>query len=289
MNAYLNGEYVDLDEARLSPLDRGFLFGDGAYEVIAVHDRDWFVLDAHLDRLQRSLDALRLDNPHSHAEWTEILSGLLPARIGPESLVYVQVTRGVAPRNHAFPENVTPTVFAMINPSEPMSPAVMHDGVEAITREDFRWRRCDIKSIALLGNVLLHQQAQDEGAVEAILIRDGRLTEATASNVFVVADGVLITPPKSSDLLPGITRDVILDLARVHDVPHREEAVSEATLRSAGEVWISGTTREVMPVTTLDGAPVGNGKVGPVALQMYALFQTAKTQRRERQLLERST
>lgn len=274
---YLNGEFLPKDEARVSVLDRGFLFGDGVYEVIPVYGGRLFRLEQHLDRLDQSLAGIRLANPHTRPEWRQIIGQLVELQGGGDQSVYLQVTRGAAPkRDHAFPTDVRATVFAMSSPLTPNPPEVAQQGVAAITLEDIRWKYCHIKAVTLLANVLLRQQALDGGAVESILIRDGEVTEGAASNVFIVRAGELLTPPKGPFLLPGITRDLILELAAANGIPHREAAITEADLASAAEIWVTSSTREILPVTTLNGVPVGNGKPGPQWTRMAALFQAYK-------------
>ncbi|MFA7095573.1 MAG: D-amino acid aminotransferase [Gammaproteobacteria bacterium] len=274
---YLNGEFLPKDEARVSVLDRGFLFGDGVYEVIPVYGGRLFRLEQHLDRLDQSLVGIRLANPHTRPEWRQIIGQLVELQGGGDQSVYLQVTRGAAPkRDHAFPADVRATVFAMSSPLTPNPPEVAQQGVAAITLEDIRWKYCHIKAVTLLANVLLRQQALDGGAVESILIRDGEVTEGAASNVFIVRAGELLTPPKGPFLLPGITRDLILELAAANGIPHREAAITEADLASAAEIWVTSSTREILPVTTLNGVPVGNGKPGPQWTRMAALFQAYK-------------
>ncbi len=275
---FLNGEYLPADQAHVSVLDRGFLLGDGVYEVIPVYQGLPFCLNEHLQRLQRSLDGVRMANPYSIEQWSEIIARLVKDNEGENQAVYLQVTRGVAPRDHVFPEGVEPTAFVMTNPIKPLPEWYKQDGIKAITVKDIRWAQCDIKAITLLPNSLLRQQAQDAGAQEAILIRDGYMTEGSASNSYAVLDGVIYTAPKDEKVLPGITRDVVLGLARSAGVSYREQAVSAEQLKQADEIWISSSTRELLPVTTLDDAPVGNGKPGPVWQQLDALYQRFKTE-----------
>jgi len=277
-NAYFNGVILPLSEVCISPLDRGFLFGDGVYEVIPVYGGKLFHLDAHLKRLQYSLDGIRLGNPHTDKQWAAVLNDLTAKNGGGKQALYLQVTRGAdTGRDHGFPKNVSPTVFAMCTPlTEPPATLLAH-GAKAVTLGDIRWRRCDIKSVSLLGNVLLRQSAVDQGSNEAVLIRDGHATEGTASSLFIVHQDVLITPPKSADLLPSITRDLILDLARQHRVPHREARIPLAQLHSSQEIWFASSTRELYPVTELDGNKVGDGRPGNHWRRMYDLFQHHKT------------
>ena len=277
---YLNGSYMPLSEARIPVLDRGFIFGDGVYEVIPVYSRRAFRLEGHLQRLDDSLAGIRLPNPHTREEWTDIIRELARRSAYEDQSMYLQVTRGVAKRDHAFPKNVTPTVFLMTGPLSMPSPEAISQGVAAITVPDNRWLRCDLKTIALLPNVLLRQVAVDAGAVEAVLLRDGVLTEGAASNIFVVNDGIVLCPPKSNLILPGITYDVLLELAQAHGMPCEVRDVSEAEVRSAQEVWLTSSTREVLAITKLDGKPVGDGKPGPAFHKMYGLFQELKAQSR---------
>ncbi len=275
---FLNGEYLPADQAHVSVLDRGFLLGDGVYEVIPVYQGLPFCLNEHLQRLQRSLDGVRMANPYSIEQWSEIIARLVKDNEGENQAVYLQVTRGVATRDHVFPEGVEPTAFVMTNPIKPLPEWYKQDGIKAITVKDIRWAQCDIKAITLLPNSLLRQQAQDAGAQEAILIRDGYMTEGSASNSYAVLDGVIYTAPKDEKVLPGITRDVVLELARSAGVSYREQAVSAEQLKQADEIWISSSTRELLPVTTLDDMPVGSGKPGPVWQQLDALYQRLKTE-----------
>ena len=269
---YLNGEYLSLASARISPFDRGFLFADGVYEVVPVHRRRPFLLRAHLDRLARSLAAIRLDNPHTHAAWAGIVGELAARADAPEQLVYLQVTRGAeAGRNHPFPQGVPPTVFAFTGPYPAPSPELLARGVIGVTREDIRWARCDIKSIALLANVLLRQGAGDAGGSEAILLRDGWLTEGSSSTVFVVLGDRLITPPNDPRILPGTTREAVLELA--DRLAQEIRPVAAAELASSDEVWIASAGRGVLPVTRLDGRAVGRGRPGPHWQRTYAALQ----------------
>ena len=273
---YLNGEYVPLSEARVPVLDRGFMFGDGVYEVIPAYARRPFRLQHHLQRLDASLHAIRLDNPLSFADWEEIIGRVIADHPASDQSIYVQVTRGPARRDHGFPADPQPTVLVMSSALSDVPEAVAREGVAAVTLPDIRWGRCDIKAITLLPNILLRQQALDAGAAEAILLREGRVTEGAASNVFVVIGGVLITPPKSRHLLPGITRDLVVQLAQAHQVSFREGEISEAELRGADEVWLTSSTKEILPVTRLDGLPVGDGTPGPLWETLLALYQAYK-------------
>lgn len=273
---YLNGKFMPIEEAHVPVLDRGFIFGDGVYEVIPVYSKHPFRLAEHLRRLQYSLDKVRIDNPMSEAEWSQLVAGIVERNAGEDQSVYLQVTRGVARRDHAFPKGVKPTVFMMSNPLVTPAPALVESGVACITAQDYRWLNCDIKSVSLLGNCLLRQLSADVGATETILFRDGQLTEASSSNVFIVRDGVLLTPPKDNLVLPGITYDVVLEIARAREFELEVRAVSEAEVRSADEIWVTSSTKEVLAVTTLDGKPVGDGKPGPLFRRMHALYQQFK-------------
>lgn len=282
MTVYLNGQYLPLEEARISPMDRGFLFGDGAYEVIPVYSRRPFRLAEHLARLGRTLAALRLDDPLTPAQWEEVVARLVAGDNSHDQGVYLQVTRGAAPvRDQAFPNPpVPPTVFAYTAPLPTPSPALLAKGGAAITVADYRWLRCDLKTVSLVANVLLRQDSVDAGCCESILLRDGLVMEGSASNVLVVKDGVLLAPPKSHLILPGVTYDVVLELAAVHGIPCQVRPVSEAELRDADEVWITSSTKEVLAITTLDGQPVGKGPQaghpGPLWQRMLALYQDFK-------------
>lgn len=276
MTVYLNGSFMPLEEARLPVLDRGFIFGDGVYEVIPVYSRHPFRLKEHLRRLQNSLDGIRLANPRSDGEWAKLIQDIIERNEPEDQGVYLQVTRGVAKRDHAFPKGVPPTVFLMSNPLVTPPPEQVANGVAAITASDFRWLRCDIKSVALLANCLLRQLAADAGAMETILIRDGFLTEASVSNVFLVRDGILMAPPKNHLMLPGITYDVVLELAAAHRIPHQVREITELELRAADELMLTSSTKEVLAVTTVDGRPVGKGQPGPVFRELHRLYQEFK-------------
>ncbi len=270
---YLNGEYKPIGEARVSVLDRGFLFGDGVYEVIPVYGGSLFRLEQHLWRLENSLAGIRLENPHAMAEWSELLTELVRRNGGGELSLYLQVTRGEGPRDHTFPTRPSPTVFAMVNPlPESVQPA----GAKAITARDIRWELCHIKAITLLPNALLRQQAVEAGATEAILHRGGNITEGAVTNVFVVSRGEVATPPKSAQLLPGITRDLVVELLQEAGVPCDERSVSLEELRGADEIWITSSTREIVPILELDGVPVSHGQPGAVWEAAFGLYQQYK-------------
>jgi len=273
---FLNGKFVPIDEARVSVLDRGFIFGDGVYELVPVYSRVPFRLDEHLARLERSLAEARIRNPHSRAQWRKVIYQLIDAQPFDDQGVYFQVTRGVAKRDHAFPKNAEPTVFMMSNPLvNPPQPQV-EGGAAAVSAQDNRWLRCDIKSISLIGNVLLRQLSAEADAAETILFRDGRLTEASASNVFIVARGLILSPPKSSLILPGITYDVVAELARASAMPLEFREVTDAEVRAADEIWVTSSSKEVLAIVSLDGRKVGEGRPGPVFRRIYALYQEFK-------------
>ena len=275
--AYLNGDWQPLEETRVSVLDRGFLFGDGVYEVIPVYSGKAFRLSGHLQRLDGNLAAIRIANPLSEGSWTEIVERLI-ADLGPvDQALYLQVTRGAAPkRDHAFPAHVEPTVFAMSNPLPEPDPARMQKGFAAITVPDDRWNNCHIKAITLLANLLARQAAVDADAQEAIFVRDGKAVEGAASNLFIVSNKLLITPPKGNRLLPGITRDLVLELAARHGVPYAEADIRLEDLESADEIWITSSMKEIVPIVSLDGKPVGNGRVGAGWLRMSELYELYK-------------
>jgi D-alanine transaminase len=262
---YLNGAYPALSEARISPLDRGFLFADAVYEVMPVYGGRPFRFEAHCERLTRSLREIHMDDPHSRAEWRAIIAGLIERNGGGDLSIYWQVTRGAdRARNPAPLPQLPRTVFAFCAPLAAIAPEVLERGIECVTATDTRWARCDIKTVALLANVLLREQAAQAGAAETILLRDGELTEASSAAVHVLIEGTLYTPPRSARLLPGTTRSVVEELATRIGLPWRAERVTEPALRAAQEIWISSALREVIPVTRLDGAVVGAGRPGSV-------------------------
>jgi len=273
---FLNGKFMPLEQARVPVLDRGFIFGDGVYELVPVYSRIPFRLDEHLARLERSLAAVRIRNPYSRAEWRDIILQLVAKQPFEDQGVYFQVTRGVAKRDHAFPKDAAPTVFLMSNPLVTPPQALVERGAAAVTAVDDRWMHCDIKSISLIGNCLLRQVSADAGAVETILFRDRMLTEASASNVFMVKGGVILSPPKSNLILPGITFDVVAEIAQGAGLPLEYRAVAEAEVRGADEVWVTSSSKEVLAIVTLDGKPVGDGKPGPVFRRMHGLYQEFK-------------
>lgn len=273
---YLNGDFMPIEEACIPVLDRGFIFGDGVYEVIPVYSRKPFRLAEHLRRLQHSLDGIRLRNPHAVGEWTHLLEQIIAGNESNDQSLYLHVTRGVAKRDHAFPKAVSPTVFIMSNPLLTPPEEWLETGVAAITSTDNRWLRCDVKAISLLPNVLLRQMAIDADAMETVLLRDGYMTEGAASNIFVVKDDVLLAPPKNHLMLPGITYDVILELAAARKIPHEVREVSEEEVRSAEELLLTSSTKEILPITRLDGKPVGNGRPGALFAMLYDLYQEYK-------------
>jgi D-alanine transaminase len=281
---YLNGEYLPISQARVSVLDRGFIFGDGIYDVTPVYGGRLFRFDEHMARLERGLSKIRIGNPHTREQWLErcrhLVAALATASGAQDQVVYIQVTRGVAPRDHVMPEGVTPTVFMMSNPMRPASAEQRHHGVTCITARDFRWERGDIKSTSLLGNVLARQMSADHGATETIMFRDGWLTEASASNVWIVHEGALLGPPKSEHVLEGIRMDLLKELCEDCGIAYNLRPIAEADVLAADEVLLSSATKEVLPVTRIDGQGVGHGalrgKPGPVYARLYEAYQAAK-------------
>ena len=273
---YLNGEFMPLEKARIPVLDRGFIFGDGVYEVIPVYSRHPFRLREHLARFRRSHDAIRLEYPLSDAEWTRLTQDLIARNATDDQSIYLQVTRGAAKRDHAFPTGVKPTVFGMSSALSTPSRASVENGVSTVSALDYRWLKCDIKSTSLLANCLLRQVAADAGAAEVVMFREGFLTEGSSSNVFIVKNGTICAPPKDNLVLPGITYDVVLELAQANRMPHEVRAIAEREVREAEEIWVTSSTKEVLAVTTLDAKPVGTGKPGAVFGRMYQLYQEFK-------------
>ena len=273
---YLNGSFVPLPDARVSVLDRGFIFGDGVYELVPVYAREPFRLPHHLARLQRSLDGIGLPNPHTNGEWEAILRDLVARQPFADQGVYFQVTRGVAKRDHTFPQGVPPTVFMMSNPLASPTREQVERGVAVVTAEDNRWHRCDLKTISLLGNVLMRQFAAERGAVETVMFRDGFLTEASASNVLVVIGGTIVVPPKDNLILPGITYDAAVEFAGEAGVPVVTRPVPKAEALTADEMWLTSSTKEVLAVTTVDGKPFAGGTPGPVFRRIWDVFQKRK-------------
>jgi len=276
----LNGQLLPLNQAKVSVLDRGFIFGDGAYEVIPVYGRRLFRFDEHMARLARSLDKLRITNPHRRDEWLRLARSLIDAMGVDDQAIYIQITRGVAPRDHVMPEGITPTVFMMSNPMKPASAEQRHQGVACVTARDFRWERGDIKSISLLGNVLARQMSADRGAVETIMFRDGWLTEGSGSNVWVVHEGAVLGPPRSEHVLEGIRYELLHELCEEEGIGYNLRPISEDDVRSADELMISSASKEILPVTKLDDHLVGHGalrgKPGPIYSRLYEAYQRAK-------------
>lgn len=273
---YLNGSFIPIEDARISVLDRGFIFGDGVYEVIPVYSHIPFRLTEHLCRLQKSLDGIQLKNPYTDIEWTKLLEQIIASNEGQDQSLYLHITRGVAPRNHSFPKEVVPTIFIMSSPLVVAPKELIVTGVSAITANDTRWLRCDIKAISLLPNVLLRQMASDSNATETLLLRDGFLSEGSASNIFVVKNKLLVVPPKSHLMLPGITYDVVLELADKYQIPYEIKDISENELRTSDEILLTSSTKEIMSITLLDGKKVGSGKPGEIFAQLYQYYQNFK-------------
>jgi len=274
---YLNGKFLPIEQAYIPVLDRGFIFGDGIYEVIPVYSRKPFRLHEHLSRLQHSLDGIRLDNPHSEEQWQNLIEQIIEQNEGDDQYLYLHITRGVAKRDHAFPAGIAPTIFIMSTPLATPPKELLTTGVAAISAQDNRWGRCDIKAISLLPNVLLRQLAVDAHTMETVLLRNGLLTEGAASNIFVVKNGILLAPPKDYRMLPGITYDVVLELAEANAIPFMVREVSEIELRTAEEVMLTSSTKEILPITRLDGEPIGDARPGPVFRQLDQLYQAYKT------------
>ncbi len=273
---YLNGSFLPLPDAKVSVLDRGFIFGDGVYELVPVYAREPFRLPHHLARLQRSLDGIGLPNPHTNAQWEAIIRDLVARQPFADQGVYFQITRGAAKRDHTFPQGVPPTVFMMSNPLATPTREQVDRGVAVVTAEDNRWHRCDLKTISLLGNVLMRQFAAEHGAVETVMFRDGYLTEASASNVLVVIGGTVVVPPKDNLILPGITYDAAVEFAGDVGVPVVTRPVPRAEALAADEMWLSSSTKEVLAVTTVDGKPFAGGAPGPVFRKIWDAFQKRK-------------
>ena len=277
---YLNGRYGALSDTKVSVLDRGFLFGDGIYEVLPVYNRRIFRFHEHMARLARGLSKVRIPNPLTSDEWLAVARKLIDAYEADDQLLYLQVTRGVAPREHVMPVDVEPTVFMMVNAMKPPTHDQRRHGVTCVTARDFRWERGDLKSISLLGNVLARQMSADHGASETILFRDGFLTEASSSNVWIASEGAVLGPPKSEFLLEGIRYDLLQELCEEVGIAYNLRPISEAEVLGADEVMISSTSKELLPVTRIDGEPVGHGamrgKPGPVYGRLFEAYQRAK-------------
>ncbi len=280
---YLNGDYLPVQDACISVMDRGFLFGDGVYEVIPAYAGQPFRIQEHLQRLNASLTAIGMNPVLDNDQWHTVFTRLLSQRQGEDQQIYLQVTRGAyGKRLHVIPDQIHPTITAWATPLTQRDPKLVESGMQVITLDDLRWQRCNIKAITLLANILSQQQARAAGAQEAILVRDGQATEGTASNLFMVKNGLIITPPKSQHLLPGITRDLVLELAAEDGLPYAEATIDANQLESADELWITSSTKEVMPVTQLNGQPVANGRPGPIWKKMNALYSACKARLRLR-------
>ena len=281
---YLNGEYASLRDAKVSVLDRGFIFGDGVYEIIPAYRGKLFRFDEHMARLARSLAKLRIPNPLKAEQWLErarrLAAALMAQGNAPDQLVYIQVTRGVALRDHVMPPDIEPTVFMMASVMKPPSAEARHQGVACVTARDFRWERGDIKSVSLLGNVLARQMSADHGALATVMFRDGFLTEASGSNVWVVHEGAVLGPPKSEHVLEGIRYELIRELCDECGIAFNLRPIPEADVLSADELLLSSATKEILPVTSLDGEAVGHGalrgKPGPIYARLYEAYQGAK-------------
>jgi D-alanine transaminase len=265
-----------MEEARIPVLDRGFIFGDGVYEVIPAYSGYPFRMAQHLTRLQRSLDAIKLENPLTTVQWGRLVRRMIALNEGKDQAVYLQVTRGVARRDHAFPAKATPTIFMMSNPMTVPPRSLVNRGCACVTATDNRWLRCDIKSTSLLGNVLMRQRAADAGCLETIMFRDGYLSEASSSNVLVVHGRTVAAPPNNHLVLPGTTNDVVIELVRKARIPLALREIAADEVRTADEIWLTSATKEVLAVTRLDGKPVGTGKPGPVFKRVYRLYQDYK-------------
>ena len=275
---HLNGELLPISEAHVSVLDRGFIFGDGVYEVMPVYSRHPFRMHEHLQRLQQSLDGIRLDNPHTLTQWETLIDALIECNDLQDQSVYLQVTRGVAQRDQAFPKETQPTVFMMCMELLTPSAGLVERGVSAVSARDLRWDRCDLKVISLLPNVLLRQLSADVGCAETVMFRDGILTEGSASNIFAVENGVILAPPRNNHVLPGITYDVVLELATTAGIPVELGQFEEERIRHADELWCTSSTKEILAIVELDGQPVANGRPGPIYRRMYQLYQAYKNE-----------
>jgi D-alanine transaminase len=282
-NVYLNGATLPLEQACIPVMDRGFLFGDGIYEVIPVYGGRLFRLQEHLTRLNRSLDAIGITNPHSDQQWQQILDDLISnSDHGDELTLYLQITRGAGTsRDHAIPADISPTVFAMASATKPPTDEQRQQGVSCITAEDIRWLRCDIKAITLLPAVLMRQQAAAAGAADALLVRDGQVTEGSVTSLFAIVGDTLVTPPQSHLLLPGVTRELVLELAAQANMTIEQRAIPLTELYDADELWITGSTKEVLAVVEVDGKPIGTGQPGPHFQQMLDRYRAYKQAFRE--------
>ncbi len=274
---YLNNSFLPLDEAKVSVLDRGFIFGDAIYEVIPVFCGKLFRFEEHLTRLNNSLTSVKIKNPYSSEKWLAVLQELIVKNNSGTLSIYLQITRGVAPRNHTYPDDLTPTVFIMASPLATLNKDILENGVSIVTMDDIRWQYCQIKTTALIANILLRQQAYEKNAVEALLIKDGFVTEGAASNVFIVKDNIIHTPPKTNSVLPGITRDLVVELAAELELDIRQEPIPQSLLDSADEVWLTSSMKDILPVTKLDNKKIGTGKPGPIWNKLHLAFNEYKT------------
>jgi len=274
--AFLNGEYLPLEDCRVSVLDRGFLFGDGIYELITVYQNKAFYLAQHMDRFQRSMAEIKVISPYSESEWKTLIDKLIQQSEPDDLAIYIQVTRGVAPRDHVFPDATQATVFAMANPLPIVPSKYIENGVELITTNDTRWQRCDVKAISLLANILAKQEAAEADAVEAIMIRDDYALEGSSSNLFLVRDGIVYTHPKDNLILPGITRDFILELLEELGIECKQQHIPKDWLYSSDELWIASSTKEVLAATKIDQRIIADGKPGKIWQKTYNLYQQRK-------------
>ncbi len=273
---YLNGNFIPLNEAKVSVLDRGFIFGDAIYEVIPVFGGKLFRFEEHLQRLNNSLTSVKIKNPYSPEQWLTILNNIIVKNNSGTLSIYLQITRGVAPRNHTFPDNISPTVFIMANPLAALDKSVLENGVAIVTMDDIRWQYCQIKTTSLIANILLRQQASEKNAVEALLIKDGFVTEGAASNVFIIKDNIIYTPPKTNNVLPGITRDLVVELLQKIKLDIREQPIAQSLLNSADEIWLTSSMKDILPVTKIDNINVANGKPGPLWQKLHLAFNDYK-------------
>lgn len=274
---YLNGAFMPIEEAHVPVLDRGFIFGDGIYEVVPVYGRRPFRLPHHLRRLARSLAAIGIENPMDDAGWSGLVNDLMGRHPWPDQFIYMQVTRGVARRDHAFPKGATPTVFAMASPFTHPAPELREQGLSVITRVDDRWLHCDIKSVSLLGNVLAKQAAVEAGAAECVMFRDGMLTEGSSSNIWLVRDGRVLGAPTDHLVLEGIRVGLVGELCASQGIAYELRRITREEVFAADELMLTSATREILPITRIDGQPVGNGRVGPIYRRLYEAYQSAKT------------
>lgn len=276
---YLNGQYIPQEKATISIMDRGFLFGDGIYEVIPVFDGQFFGFDAHMNRMEKSLNAIQIKNPHTTQEWKTIFETLLTQnqKTSGNHSCYCQITRGTdVTRSHTFPDNLKPTVVAFITPFKTTTTEQLEKGFSAITSDDMRHLNCFIKATNLLPNILQMQKAKNAGAIETILIRNGEVLECTSSNVFIVKNNTLMTPPLTPNILSGVTRQLIITLAKENGIDCIETTITPEMLKAADEVWVTGSIKEVCPIVSIDGQQIGNGKVGPLWKRMITLYEMQK-------------